>query len=82
MKMLNFILGILFIGFALVLNAQQNNVGINTNTPDPSAVLHLESDSQGLLVPTLTTLQRDAIAAPATGLIIYNTDDDQEEIYN
>ncbi|MDG1428089.1 MAG: hypothetical protein P8H56_02225 [Crocinitomicaceae bacterium] len=82
MKTLNFIIGILFLGFSLSVSAQQNNVGINTNTPDPSAVLHLESDSQGLLVPTLTALQRDAIAAPATGLIIYNTDDNQEEIYN
>ena len=66
MKTLNFIIGILFLGFSLSVSAQQNNVGINTNTPDPSAVLHLESDSQGLLVPTLTALQRDAIAAPAT----------------
>lgn len=62
--------------------AQNKNVGINTNTPDPSAVLHLESDDQGLLVPRLTTLQRDAIAAPAVGLIIYHTDELQEEIWN
>lgn len=61
---------------------QNKNVGINTNTPDPTAVLHLESTDQGLLVPRLTTTQRDAIAAPATGLIIYNTDFNQEEIFN
>lgn len=61
---------------------QNKNVGINTNTPDPSAVLHLESDNQGLLVPRLTTLERDAIAAPALGLIIYHTDELQEEIWN
>ena len=62
--------------------SQNKNVGINTNTPDPSAVLHLESDNQGLLVPRLTTLERDAIAAPAVGLIIYHTDLLQEEIWN
>lgn len=61
---------------------QNNNVGINTSTPHPSAVLHLESSNQGLLVPRLTITQRDAITAPATGLIIYNSDDNQEEIYN
>lgn len=72
----------LLILISMGVSAQNKNVGINTNTPDPSAVLHLESDNQGLLVPTLTTAQRDAIAAPATGLIIYNTDEDQEEIYN
>ncbi|MFT5779591.1 MAG: hypothetical protein ACI837_002550 [Crocinitomicaceae bacterium] len=82
MKLLNYIACITFFGLATSGIAQLNNVGINTNTPDPSAVLHLESDSQGLLVPTLTTAQRDAIAAPATGLIIYNTTDNQEEIYN
>lgn len=68
-----------FVGLSV---AQNNNVGINTNNPDPSAVLHLESNNQGLLVPRLTTLERDAIAAPATGLIIYNSDENQEEIYN
>lgn len=62
--------------------AQNKNVGINTSTPDPSAILHLESTDQGLLVPRLTIVQRDAIAAPATGLIIYNSNDNQEEIYN
>ncbi|MDB0037989.1 hypothetical protein N9F08_01375 [bacterium] len=62
--------------------SQNKNVGINTNTPDPSAVLHLESNNQGLLVPRLTTLERDAIAAPAVGLIIYHTDVLQEEIWN
>ena len=60
----------------------QNNVGINTSTPDPSAILHLESTTQGLLVTRLSTTQRDAIVSPATGLIIYNTDFNQEEIYN
>lgn len=66
----------------LSLFSQNNNVGINTSTPDPSAILHLEANDRGLLVPRLTVTERDAIASPATGLIIYNTDDDQEEIYN
>lgn len=66
----------------VILAAQNNNVGINTSTPDPTAVLHLESANQGLLVPRLSSAQRDAITTPATGLIIYNTDDNQEEIYN
>ena len=61
---------------------QNKNVGINTNTPDPSAVLHLESNDQGLLVPRLTTLERDAIPSPAVGLIIYNIDFLQEELWS
>lgn len=72
----------ILLAFPAVLSAQNKNVGINTATPDPTAVLHLESSNQGLLVPRLSAAQRDAITNPATGLIIYNTDDNQEEIYN
>jgi len=48
-------------------------VGIGTSTPDTSTVLDLSSTAKGLLMPRLTTLQRDAIVSPATGLMIYNT---------
>lgn len=79
MKTILFSVGVLLASASF---AQNKNVGINTNTPDPSAVLHLESNDQGLLVPRLTTVERDAIAAPAVGLIIYHTDELQEEIWN
>ena len=48
-------------------------VGINTSTPDASAQLDVASTSKGFLPPRMTTIQRDAIAAPAVGLVIYNT---------
>jgi hypothetical protein len=47
--------------------------GINTNTPDPSAILDVYSTNKGFLPPRLTTAQRDAIGTPAAGLMIYNT---------
>lgn len=51
---------------AIVQNGKaQNNVGIGTNTPDASSVLELQSTTQGVLVPRMTTAQRTAIAAPA-----------------
>ncbi|MES2798810.1 MAG: hypothetical protein V4638_02235 [Bacteroidota bacterium] len=80
--MLKRLLLLLFLSGQAYFFAQNNNVGINTATPDPTAILHLESTTQGLLVPRLSVVERDAIAAPATGLIIYQTDDNQEEIYN
>lgn len=43
--------------------------------PDPSAVLDLQSQEQGLLLPRMSTAERDAINSPAPGLMIYNTDD-------
>ena len=50
----------------------QNNVGIGTANPDPSAILDLEDTQKGLLLPQLTTTQRLAIAAPANGLMVYD----------
>ncbi|SRR5579883_885626 len=52
----------------------QANVGIGTTSPDASALLDLTSNSKGLLVPRMTESQKNAIATPATGLLIYETD--------
>ena len=40
---------------------------------EPSAILEVQSTEQGFLLPRMTKTQRDAIANPATGLMIYNT---------
>jgi len=58
----------------LVVYAQ---IGINTTAPDSSAILDIFSNEQGVLLPQLTTAQRDIIATPANGLLIYNTDSDE-----
>jgi trimeric autotransporter adhesin len=67
------VLALIFFG-APSANAQ--NVGIGTATPDASALLELNATNKGLLIPkvALTSLS-DAvtIAAPATGLLVYNT---------
>ncbi len=54
----------------------QNGVGINpTGAPaDPSAALDVTSTSKGALVPRMTAAQKTAIASPANGLLIYQTD--------
>ena len=49
-------------------------VGIGTTIPDNSSILHVESTNQGVLVPRLTTVQRNSISNPANGLLIYNKD--------
>ena len=56
------------------LFAQNNNVGVGTTTPDPTAILDVTSTSKGVLVPRLTTASRLAIASPAQGLLVYDTD--------
>ncbi len=54
-------------------------IGIGTNTPDPSALLDLNSTSKGLLMPRMTTLQQTNLVRPAIGLTIYNTTTSQIE---
>jgi hypothetical protein len=54
----------------------QNNVGIGTSTPNASSILEMQSTSQGVLVPRMTTAQRTAIATPANGLLVYDTNFD------
>ncbi|PHS04123.1 MAG: hypothetical protein COA88_14230 [Kordia sp.] len=49
-------------------------VGIGTTTPDASAMLDITSTTSGVLTPRMIQAQRDAIVAPATGLLIYQTD--------
>jgi len=49
-------------------------VGIGTGaSPDASAKVEIASTTQGFLPPRMTTAQRNAIAAPAVGLTIFNT---------
>ena len=48
-------------------------VGINTETPDPSAALDIVSTTGGLLVPRMTAAKRGGIKA-TQGLIIFCTD--------
>jgi hypothetical protein len=59
----------------------QSNVGINTTSPDASSVLDLTSTNSGFLVPRMILAQRNAIAAPATGLLIYQTDNSPQFYY-
>lgn len=50
-----------------------NKIGFGTATPDASAQVDISSVTKGLLIPRMTTTQRDAITSPATGLLIWNT---------
>lgn len=62
---------IMILCFSITIQAQ---IGIGTNTPNASAALDISHNEKGLLIPRLTQNQRDAIIAPATGLLIYQTD--------
>lgn len=52
------------------------NVGINNDASQPhnSAMLDVKSTDKGILIPRMTLTQRNAITSPASGLMIYQTD--------
>jgi len=69
MKPTNILIAIsLVLGASLTSYAQ---VGIGTSSPN--AALDVTSTTNGFLPPRMTTTQRDAIASPAVGLVIFNT---------
>lgn len=48
-------------------------LGVGTITPDASSSVEVNTTSRGFLPPRMTNAQRDAIALPATGLMIFST---------
>ncbi len=66
-NLLKFLSCIIIICIHTGLNAQ---IGINTDTPDSSAVLQINADRRGLLIPSLS--DTGLIEKPADGLVFYN----------
>jgi hypothetical protein len=59
---------------AVLLTATTHaQVGIGTATPDVSTVLDVQSTTKGFLLPRMTETERDNIASPATGLVVWCT---------
>jgi len=52
----------------------QIKVGQNPTQIEPSAMLEVASSSKGVLLTRLNTAEVNAISAPATGLLVFNTD--------
>jgi hypothetical protein len=50
------------------------NVGIGTTSPGASSLLELSSNTKGVVLPRMTKTQRNAIASPVAGMVIYQTD--------
>lgn len=47
-------------------------IGIGTDAPDPSAAVEISSTTKGILVPRLSSTQRNMIASPAQGLLVFD----------
>lgn len=57
----------------LILTSDKQ-AGVNTSAVDPSAQLQVDSTTRGFLPPRMLESDRLAIAAPALGLMVYQTD--------
>lgn len=49
-------------------------IGVGAPNVQPGCLFNMQSTQQGIAIPRMTTVQRDAIPSPFDGLMIYNTD--------
>jgi len=70
----------IFLVFSHTSQAQQSGIGIGTSSPNPNAILDIVStaNNKGVLVPRLTTAQRNAmtpsLSSAENGLLVYDAD--------
>ena len=57
---------------ATVTHTFNGNVGVGA-APNASALLDVQSTTKGVRFPNMTTTQKNAIASPAAGLVVFDT---------
>jgi hypothetical protein len=55
-----------------VINSS-GNTGFGTTSPSASAIVDAQSTTKGVRMPNMTTTQKNAIASPAAGLMVFDT---------
>lgn len=81
-RFLAFGLSLLLCVFAQHVFAQGVAINTDGSNADNSAMLDVKSTNAGILVPRLTLSQRNGISNPATGLMIFQTDNTPGFYYN
>lgn len=81
-QVLNFIKGDINLDNVLFVDdtSASVHIGGGATAPEASAVLEVNSTTKGFLFPRMTETQRLAIGTPATGLMVYQTDN-REGVY-
>ena len=72
-KVITVLIASLFTATCFSQSVSINNTGA---AADSTAMLDVSSTTKGLLIPRMTAQQKNGIATPATGLLIYQTDGD------
>ena len=65
----------------LIQEIKAQSVGIGTVLPDASAQLDITSNTKGVLIPRMTKTERQGIASPANGLLVYQSAPDSTGFY-
>jgi hypothetical protein len=69
-------------GAGTAKNYLNGNLGLGVTTNNASAKFQVDSTTQGILPPRMTTTQKNAIATPAAGLIVYDSTTNKLCCYN
>jgi hypothetical protein len=71
-------INIIFLLLSSIFSFAQNSIGIGTSTPNPQAILEINSNSKGVLISRLTTIAKNALGGALTasedGMLIYDKD--------
>jgi hypothetical protein len=68
-------------GNQMVLDTS-GNVGIGTSTPNANAILDVQSTTKAFMPPRQTTAQKNAVAFPTAGMVVYDSDQKGLSTYN
>jgi len=76
------LISLVFFAFCTA-TASAQSLAVNTDgsTANASALLDVKSTSKGILIPRMSKTERNAIAAPATGLLIFQNAPDSTGFY-
>jgi len=70
-----FLIGVLHVKSQVAINTDDSN-------PDNSSMLDVKSMNKGVLIPRMTSAERNAIVSPAVGLILYDLTNQSYWYYN
>ncbi len=73
---MKYLCSILFLFFCNKASTQSLSVNTDGSTANASALLDVKSTTKGLLLPRMTKAQKNAIAIPASGLLVYQNSPD------
>lgn len=82
MKLITALILVFCISITILDSDAQVAINGNGADPDPSAMLDIASTNSGVLIPRMTVAQRDSIPNPATGLMVFITDESRFHFYD